>query len=305
MVRKVIFDTDPGIDDAIATAILLNSDQVQVELITAVGGNVALEKTSTNALKLVNFFEKDIPVAAGNHGPLLTEFTDASEVHGESGMDGYDFPDPDKSQLLEEHAVLAMRKVLMESDEKVTIVAVGPQTNVALLLTMYPEVKDKIEEIIIMGGSFTRGNKHVMDEFNIGTDPEAAQMVLQSSVKTVMVGLDIGYIATIGLEEAAELAEKTETGKMIHSMLQHYRSAQTNQEWEMYDPTAIAYLLEPEMFEEVECNVEVELGSPLTYGQTVVDLDHKTDRPVNCVVPTTIDRNRFKEWFKESILKCK
>lgn len=301
----VIFDTDPGIDDAIALSILLNAEEVDLKLITTIGGNVALEKTAANAVKLVEFFGKDVPVAAGNHGPLLAEFEDASDVHGESGMDGYEFPVPDLSRLLDEHAVLAMRRVLMESDEKITIVAVGPQTNIALLLTMFPEVKEKIEKIIIMGGSFNRGNKHVMDEFNIGTDPEAAQMVFRSSLTTVMVGLDIGNIATVSPAEAEDWAQHSETGKMLNAMLKHYRSSLQDGEWEMYDPTAVCYLLAPELFEEKECNVEVELVSPLTYGQTVVDLKHKTDRPANCVVPVTIDRQGFKQWIRERIINCK
>ncbi|MDK6804895.1 nucleoside hydrolase [Aerococcus sp. UMB7834] len=305
MVKHVIFDTDPGIDDAIALSILLNAEDVEVDLITTVGGNVAWEKTARNALKLVHFFDRQIPVAAGNKGPLLTAFTDASEVHGESGMDGYDFLEVSMDELVEGHAVLAMRDCLLAAEDPVTIVAVGPQTNMALLLTMFPEVREKIAELIIMGGSFTRGNKHVMDEFNIGTDPEAAQIVFNAPIKKTMVGLDIGYIATIGVAEAEELAQVNEIGRMVYGMLKAYRSQERDGELAMYDPTAVAYLLQPDMFKTVDCNVEVELGSSLTYGQTVVDLDHKTDRPVNCTVPTWIDRDRFKAWFKDSIRACR
>ncbi|AMB98893.1 ribonucleoside hydrolase [Aerococcus urinaehominis] len=305
MVRHVILDTDPGIDDAIAIALLLNEPSIQVDLITTVGGNVNLAKTAKNALKLVAFFEKDIPVAAGNRGPLVSEFTDASAVHGQSGMDGYDFPEPDMTKLSKDHAVIALKEQILSNPDKTTLLAVGPLTNIALLFSQYPEVIDKIEELIIMGGAFTRGNKRVMDEFNIGTDPEAAQMVFKSSVKKTMVGLEIGAIATVSMADAEKLASHNETGKMLLGLLKAYRTIERDGEFEMYDPTAVAYLLKPEIFETVDCNVEVELASSLTYGQTVVDLDHKTDRPVNCTVPVNVDRQAFKDWFNQGLSRAK
>jgi len=160
--RKLIIDTDPGIDDAVAIAIALFSEKLDVKLITTVAGNVSLDLVTENTLKLLTFFGKDIPVAKGLSEPLLQKFDDAKNVHGASGMDGYDFGDPNRNNLLEEHAVNAMRRTILESDTKVTIVAIGPLTNAALLLKMYPEVKKNIDEIVFMGGSLTRGNKTVM-----------------------------------------------------------------------------------------------------------------------------------------------
>ena len=157
--RPIIIDTDPGIDDALAIAIALFSEELEVKLITTVAGNVSLEKVTNNALRLLAFFEKDIPVAAGASAPLIEELIDASNVHGVSGMEGFDFPEPKKSLLLKENAVNAMYRTIMESEEKVTLVPIAPLTNIALLFAMYPEVKERIQEIVMMGGSASRGNK--------------------------------------------------------------------------------------------------------------------------------------------------
>ena len=176
--RPVIIDTDPGIDDALAIAIALFSDELDVKLITTTAGNVSLENVTNNALKLLSFFGKDVPVAAGAPRPLIEPLVDASNVHGVTGMEGFDFPEPKTELLLKENAVNAMRRVIMESEEPITLVPIAPMTNIALLFSMYPEVKGNIKEIVLMGGSASRGNKGVMSEFNVATDPEAAKIVL-------------------------------------------------------------------------------------------------------------------------------
>lgn len=193
--QPIIIDTDPGIDDALAIAIALFSGELDVKLITTVAGNVSLEHVTNNTLKLLSFWEKDIPVAAGADRPLIEPLVDASNVHGVTGMEGFDFPEPKKELLLEEHAVNAMRRVIMESPEPITLVPIAPLTNIALLFTMYPEVKKNIKEIVMMGGSAGRGNKGVMSEFNIATDPEAAKIVFDSGLPIVMAGLDVGWKA--------------------------------------------------------------------------------------------------------------
>lgn len=172
--KPVIIDTDPGIDDAVALAIALFAEELDVRLITTVGGNVGIEHTTDNALKLVSFFGKHVPVAQGASEPLVRELVDASNVHGASGMEGWEFDEPDRSLLLEKNAVDAMRDALLSSEEPVTIVALAPLTNVALTLKAYPEVKSHIERIVLMGGTAARGNKGVLSEFNVATDPETA-----------------------------------------------------------------------------------------------------------------------------------
>ncbi len=147
--RPIIIDTDPGIDDAVAIAIALFSDELDVRLITTVAGNVSLDKVTYNTLRLLKFYGKEVPVAKGAEAPLIRPLQDASNVHGKSGMEGFDFEEPDEHLLLKENAVEAMYRVIMESPEPITLVPIAPLTNIALLLKVYPEVKERIRESAI------------------------------------------------------------------------------------------------------------------------------------------------------------
>lgn len=297
MTIPLIFDTDPGIDDAIAITVALQDPDLDIRLFTSVAGNVSIEKTTNNLLRLQQLYGTEVPVAKGAKGPLLRNVVDAADVHGDSGMDGYDFPNPKEELLLKESAVEAMHRVLNESDQKITILAVGPQTNIALLLATYPEDKDKIEKLIVMGGAIYRGNMDVMTEFNIGGDPEAADLVFKSGLPIVMVGLEIGRQAKISIDEAAAIKDRSIGGAMTYGMLQIYRGEAANGSWEMYDPTALAYVLHPEWFETQKYNVTVELKGDYTYGQTVVDTMLLTGRKPNIDVPEKINKRAFKEWL--------
>lgn len=302
--RPIIIDTDPGIDDAVALAIALYSEKVDVKLITTIAGNVNIDVVTNNTLKLLKFFGKNIPVAKGATEPLIEELEEATSVHGASGMDGYDFEEGDQSLLLDEHAVLAMRRTIMESPEKVTLVPIGPLTNIALLLRMFPEVKQNIEEIILMGGSLTRGNKGVMSEFNIANDPEAAKIVFNAGLKVTMVGLDIGWTAQILPENCVAVKELNRVGEMIYGLFQHYRGGSLKTGLRMYDATAIAYLLNPELFKVEHTFIDVELNGGMTRGCTVADLKNYMKREPNAYACTEIDQNEFNEWFMESIRNC-
>ncbi|URN96452.1 MAG: ribonucleoside hydrolase RihC [Candidatus Pristimantibacillus lignocellulolyticus] len=302
--RPIIIDTDPGIDDAVALAIALYSDKLDVRLITTIAGNVGLDKVTTNALRLLKFFNKNIPVALGADRPLIKEAIDASDIHGSTGMDGYDFEEPTEDLVLKENAVNAMYRVIMASEEPITIVPIGPLTNIALLLSMYPDVKTNIAEIVLMGGSTTRGNFGVMSEFNIAADPEAAKMVFQSNLPIVMVGLDVGLKALVYPEDSAKLKEMNKTGNMIYQLFQKYRGGSLKTGLKMYDSTAIAYLLQPEMFQVVDTYVDVELSGSMTMGCTVVDLKGYLKKPNNAKVCVDIDPQMFKQWFMESLSKC-
>lgn len=301
--RKIIIDTDPGIDDAVALAIALFDESLDVKLVTTVAGNVDIDKTTNNALKLVEFFGKNVPVAQGAAGPLVEKFDDASNIHGHSGLDGYDFPEP-TTKALEDNAVLAMKKTIMESDTPITIVPIGPLTNIALLLATYPEVKGNIEEIVLMGGSLTRGNKSPMGEFNIATDPEAADIVFKSGLPIVMVGLDVGLKALVYPEDSEKIKQMNKSGEMIYSLFQHYRGGSLKTGLKMYDSCAMAYLLDPEMFKTQDCYVEVETSSPLTKGCTVADIKNYWKKESNVKVTLDIDADRFKKWFITALSKC-
>ncbi|MGB3159808.1 MAG: ribonucleoside hydrolase RihC [Carnobacterium sp.] len=302
--KQVIIDTDPGIDDAVALAIALFSSEIDVKLITTVAGNVGLNHVTQNALKLLKFLNKDIPVAKGVGAPLIREIMDASSIHGETGMEGFIFEEPDDHLLLKEHAVNAMREVIMTSKESVTIIGIGPLTNIAMLLTMYPETKTAIKEIIFMGGSLTRGNSGVMSEYNIDFDPEAAKIVFNSGVRIVMVGLDLGLKALILPEDSTEIKEMNKVGDMFYHLFKRYRGGNMQSGLTMYDSTAIAYLLRPDIFDVVDTFMDVELTGKYTKGATIVDLEGFLNKESNATVCVDINQIEFKKWFLTSNKKC-
>ncbi|WP_373893754.1 ribonucleoside hydrolase RihC [Virgibacillus sp. CBA3643] len=303
--KPIIIDTDPGIDDAVALAIALFNEELDVRLITTVNGNVGLEKVTYNTLRLLKFFDKQIPVAKGASTPLIKDPVDASNVHGETGMDGYDFEEPDESLLLDEHAVNAMHKEIMNSQEKITLVPIGPLTNIAVLFKLYPEVKENIAEIVLMGGSTGRGNVTVMAEFNIYADPEAAKIVFSSGLPIVMAGLDVGQKALVYPEDSEELKDMNDTGNMIYHLFKKYRGGSFNKGLKMYDSCAVAYLLKPNLFETVDTYVDIELNAEFTKGATIVDLKGYLKQQNNAKVCIDIDADEFKKWFMENIKKCK
>lgn len=302
--RPIIIDTDPGIDDAVALASALFSDELDVRLITTVAGNVGLDKVTYNTERLLEFFGKDIPVAKGAAEPLIKKPINASNVHGETGMGGYEFAEPTKSYLINENAVNAMRRVIMESSEPITLVPIGPLTNIALLLKLYPEVKENIAEIVLMGGSTGRGNAGVMAEYNIFVDPEAAKIVFASKLPLVMVGLDVGWKALVYPEDCQTLKNMNKTGNMIYHLFQQYRGGSMKTGLKMYDSCAIAYLLKPEMFTVEETFVDIELSGTMTAGCTVVDFRGYLGQENNAKVCADIDPKMFKEWFMDSLSKC-
>ncbi|MDU2421016.1 MAG: ribonucleoside hydrolase RihC [Bifidobacterium scardovii] len=300
----LIIDTDPGIDDAVAIALALYSDDIDVRLITTVSGNVGIEATTTNALKLLAYFGKDVPVARGASEPLIRAAQDASDIHGATGMEGFDFPEPKRELLMERNAIDAMRDVLMKSEEPITIMPIGPLTNIALLLKAYPEVKACIERIVLMGGSVTRGNKGVMAEFNIYVDPEAAKIVLASGVPIVMATLDAGLGTAIPPEKTAQLKDMGKVGLMAHDLFQRYRKRSFGTGLKMYDACAVACLLKPDLFDMADAFVDVETAGELTAGCTVVDLKGYLKREPNATVTTGVDSDRFCDWFMEGIGHC-
>ena len=302
--KQVIIDTDPGIDDAVALAIALYSDEVDVKLITTVAGNVGLDYVTQNTLKLLSFFNKKIPVAKGLDAPLIREIINASDIHGETGMEGYDFEEPSDQLLLKEHAVNAMRETILTNEEPITIIGIGPLTNIAMLLKMYPETKTSIKEIIFMGGSLTRGNSGIMSEYNIEFDPEAAKIVFDSGVPIVMVGLDLGLKALILLEDSKKIKEMNKVGDMFYHLFNRYRGGSMQTGLTMYDSTAIAYLLRPDLFDVVDSFMDVELTGKYTTGATIVDLQGILKKESNAKICVDINQEEFKKWFLTSIEQC-
>lgn len=295
MKHKIILDTDPGIDDAVMISTALNEPNLDVALITTVAGNVTVDKTTKNALTLVDFFNKNVPVASGASEPLLKKFEDAARIHGESGMAGYDFPAP-TSRPLAKSAVQALRDTIMASEEPITLIPTGAYTNIALLLREYPEVKPKIKEIIAMGGTLGRGNMTSAAEFNVFTDPHAAAIVYNSGIPLVMVGLDVTLTGRITDETTAKVAKLGRAGKMLSAILGHdFDHDETGTA--VHDLQTIFYLLHPEAFQTKDLWVDVVLSGP-AIGETVADIRGAYHNgKTNAKVCVGIDTKAFNEWF--------
>ena len=294
----IILDTDPGIDDAAAIAAALFAPQLDLQLMTTVAGNVSVEKTTRNALQLLHFWNADVPLAQGSATPLLRSLRDAAYVHGESGMEGYDFVEHDR-QPLAKPAFIALRDALMSAPEPITLVAIGPLTNIALLLMHYPECTFNIRRLVIMGGSAGRGNFTPNAEFNIAVDPEAAARVFQSGIEIVMCGLDVTNQAMLTPDYLASLPTLNRTGKMLHALFSHYRSGTMRTGVRMHDLCAIAWLVRPDLFTVKPCFVAVETLGEYTAGTTVVDIEGRMNKPANVQVALDINVSGFQQWVAE------
>ncbi|MBN7273949.1 ribonucleoside hydrolase RihC [Ligilactobacillus pobuzihii] len=305
MAINIIMDTDPGIDDAAALTMAINDPQINLKLVTAVAGNVTVDKTTANALKIVHFFGKDqeIPVAAGAKQPLIKPFEDAARIHGESGMPGYDFGN-DYGQPIKKTAVEALRDEIMASDEPITLIPTGSYTNIALLFSEYPEVKENIKEIIAMGGTLSKGNMTSAAEFNVFTDPHAAKIMYDSGIPIVMVGLDVTLKALLTPETMDKLGTMGRSGKMLQALVTHYNDGDDNGH-PMHDVNTIFYLLHPEAMTTEEMWVDVQTEGP-AMGETVGDIRGAYhDGKTNAKVCVDIDAAAFNKWFLEEVAAIK
>lgn len=309
MSRPVIIDTDPGQDDAVAILLALASPELDLLGITAVAGNVPLPLTAANARKVCELAGRpDVKVFAGCPRPMLRPLHTAESVHGRSGLDGPDLPDP-TMPLQKQHAVdWLVDTLLAAEDGGVTLCPIGPLTNIALALIKAPEIAPKIREIALMGGAaFEGGNTTPAAEFNIFVDPHAAHVVFTSGVPITMVPLDCTHKALMPRAWIEELrALGTPVGRAAAEMLSFYeRYDQAKYGMHggpLHDPCVIAWLLAPELFGGKDCHVAIETASETTMGMTVVDWWGTTGRPPNARVLTEIDADGF---FKILLVKLK
>ncbi|HEM8820912.1 pyrimidine-specific ribonucleoside hydrolase RihA [Raoultella planticola] len=307
MALPIILDCDPGHDDAIAIVLALASPELDVKAITSSAGNQTPEKTLRNVLRMLTLLQRqDIPVAGGARKPLMRELIIADNVHGESGLDGPALPEPDFAPQ-SVTAVELMAKTLRESPQPVTIVATGPQTNVALLLNSHPELHDKIARIVMMGGAMVLGNWQPAAEFNIYVDPEAAEIIFQSGIPVVMAGLDVTHRAQIhglDIERFRQLGNPVAT--IVAELLDFFMEYHKDAKWgftgaPLHDPCTIAWLLKPELFTSVERWVGVETQGKYTQGMTVVDYYFLTGNQPNTTVLLDVDREGFVDLLAERL----
>ncbi len=300
--KKVIIDCDPGHDDVMAILSILASDDVEVLGITTVCGNNYCNVVTENLLNVLSYINRtDICVAKGQDRPLIYN-PEPQDAHGYNGLEGFDFPQP-IMQIVSNNAVEFMKNLIDEEDNKVTILALAPLTNIALLLRTYPEVKKNIDEIILMGGSIYRGNILARSEFNIYADPHAAEMVMESGVKTVILPLEGCDYCLITEEDIAYWENEDGRASRIVAALMNffaeYGRKRGRKEFTVFDLGVSMYLLHPEMFEGYNCSCKVVLEGADTRGMTIIEPKEKS----HIKVLTKCDTELFRKYIREDIDK--
>jgi purine nucleosidase len=311
MPRKIIIDTDPGQDDAVAILLALASpEELEVLGVVAVAGNVGLHHNANNARKVVELSGKvDVPVYAGCSRPIRRALVTAEHVHGDTGLNGPDLPDP-SIPLQDQHGVDYIIEALMQAAPgTITLCTLGPLTNIAMALIKEPRIAERIQEIVMMGGAyFEVGNITPAAEFNIYVDPEAADIVLRCGAPITVLPLDVTHQVQSTPERlSAILGLGNRTGQAVHAMLSFSEEFDLKKYgWAgapLHDPTVIAYLLQPDLFEGRLCNVAVETASELTMGMTVADYWHVTDKVPNATFMRNGDAAGFFELLTDRLAR--
>lgn len=301
----VILDVDPGHDDALALMLACGAPELEVRAVTTVAGNVALQKTTRNALRVLSLIGRgDVPVGVGAETPLARPLHTAENIHGESGLDGAELAEPTFAPD-GRGAVRLMADVVEASAEPVTLVPTGPLTNIATFLEEHPRLKDNISRIVLMGGSIGLGNTTPAAEFNVYVDPEAARIVFESGLPVTMVGLDVTREASAGPEEVRSLRALGEVGEVAADLATFstgtYRSVYGFGGPPIHDAVAVAAVVEPGVIKTHPMRVEIECRSELTRGETVCDLHGVWGRPPNAEVGLELDRAAFFEVMYRSL----
>jgi pyrimidine-specific ribonucleoside hydrolase len=298
----IVIDCDPGHDDAIAILLALASPEVELRGLTTVAGNQTLDKTTKNALKVLELADRtDVPVGVGADAPLQRTLRTAANVHGESGLDGPDLPEP-TTRVVDAHAADLLAEWI---EPGVVLVPTGPLTNVALLLQRHPDVKDRLERIVWMGGAIAEGNTTPAAEFNAYVDPEAARIVFESGIPVTMIGLDITHMALFDGSHAERLRGAGKAGRAVAELadffLEFHRQRYAFEGAPIHDAMAVAHVIDPTLVTTLSCNISIETASDFCDGRTVVDRWLVTDRPKNGEAGIDVDAGRFLELLVDRI----
>lgn len=304
--QKIIIDCDPGHDDAVA--IMMGAKHPKLELlgITIVAGNQTLEKTTRNGLNVVQHLGLDVPVYAGCSLPMVRDRqVIADDIHGESGLDGPVFGELVR-QAEPEHAVQFLIRTLMASDGDITLVPTGPLTNIAMAMRLEPRIVDKIQQIVLMGGSYQLGNMTPAAEFNILADAEAAYVVFNSKRPIVMMGLDLTRqaLCTPDIIERMEAIGNPASTLFADLMRFFGKTQKAVFGWAggpLHDPTCIAYLLNPDCIETRDMFTEVEIRSEKCYGRTLCDYFGVTGQEPNSKVAVKLNKESFWDTVEECL----
>nr|WP_040508842.1 nucleoside hydrolase [Gluconobacter morbifer] len=308
--RSIIIDTDPGQDDAVAILLALASSELKVEAITTVAGNVPVAQTTKNACALLELAGRaDIPVFPGAARPLHRPPVSAEHVHGQSGMEGANLPAPKLRAQAMDAATHLVDVLRARAAGDITLVCLGPLTNIATALTHAPDIAPRIRHIVAMGGAQREGgNITPTAEFNFYVDPHAAQIVMEAGVPLTLLPLDVTHRAIATPSRLAGLRDlKTPVSEMVLRMIgAEDRFEKLKYGWEggaLHDPLTVGWLLWPELFHGVACNVEIEVDAPLCMGQSVVDLWKVTDRTPNALWINDVEPDVFYSLLTERLAR--
>ena len=303
---NIWIDCDPGIDDAVALAMAAASrDKLHILGISSVAGNQTSDRVTGNALRLSSFLGlEDVPVVRGAREPLLRVPETAADVHGETGLGNCRLPETTKS-LASENGVVYMAQTIgnLPEGEKVTLVPTGPLTNIALLLKVFPQVKERIDRIVLMGGSASGGNQSASAEFNIWVDPEAAQIVFSSGLPIVMCGLDVTHQSGLYPEQVEALLHSSRpVERAMGEMLSFYADTSSRGRTVscIHDAVTVLYLTNPELFQGQWAAVAVDCTSDINRGMTVCDLRVRT-QPKPVLVLDQVDLPKFQQVMLEKL----
>jgi inosine-uridine nucleoside N-ribohydrolase len=310
--KHVLIDTDPGVDDALALLLTFSSPELHVEGLTTVAGNVSLELGSLNALKLLDYLGvEDVPVVSGADKPLLRKCWDASNIHGETGLGGATLPEP-KGHLEGQGAVEFILKKVDQLGRDLTLIPIGPLTNIAGAILARPSVIDEVSGIVIMGGAFDltpygHGNVSPVAEFNVWHDPEAAKIVFDSGIPITAVGLDVttdpeNRLTEVHFKEIKEAG--TERASFVVDLCRHLMDRYGGVS--LHDPLAVAAVIDPSLVETERVVVEVETMGVLTRGMTLVDRRHthrEEPKEANVKACVSVDSARFMDLIFERVVR--
>lgn len=306
MTKPIIIDCDPGHDDALALLLAYAwqlQSKWQIIGVTTIGGNQTLDKVTLNARNILAALGAKIPLAKGQEGPLINQLQTGGFAHGDSGMAGPSFPEPDYP-LVEKSGILFLYDLILASEMPVTLIALGPLTNIALLIKTFPEIKSKIEVISLMGGGISHGNFTPSAEFNFYVDPQAAKIVYDSGIPIVMSGLDVTEKATITLDEIKALEGKGKFSQLAYELLSFYN--QSGRQFgfvdsALHDVCAVAYLLQPDLFKRQTYAVDIITNDGPTRGMSLADKRLKPDMKNSILVLESVDRTGFVKLVCEAL----
>lgn len=296
----VILDCDPGHDDAIALVMAHRSPAIDLLGVTTTCGNATLDRTTTNARRILQFIgASDVPVAAGSKSPLARDLV-LGTADGPSGLDGSTYLPEASMPLDPRHAVDFIYDTLRAHPEPVTIVAVGPLCNLGMLLLKYPDAKEKIARIVLMGGALYRRTEYITPtEFNVFCDPESARIVLDSGIDVTMVGLDVTMRVLVEEPQFARLRQiDSDLGRVVLDWLKFYEKLHRGQMGvggALHDPLALAVVIDPSLIRTRDAHVAVDLTGSYTFGATVADWWGQRGLAPNAHVASEVDSERFFE----------